>query len=480
MIISFANPTSYPVKQQGLSRYFTPQRLTPITPRIVRFKSVSGLLCLLCLALVADAQEVQRPSQVGERAAELRTRPPEINDYNLKVGPVLLKVNATMTAEFNDNINTAKVNPEADLILTPSVGITLRWQATRANVVSFDTTLGYSDYLFHPKFNVTSIAVGPGSRLTYDIYTGDFRINLHDLFSITDDPVRQSSLSNVAVYQQYVNVIGAEVLWDLNTAILTLGLDHTNSITPPSQVKGTSGNSQIPDDTHATEGLTFSAFFPTNPITGWGINTSASYTTYRQSARGTATSFSLGPFLQTKLSHYTDLTISGGYQGIFFRANGAPLAQQASVIQGNGLFINGINPNVAPNESDLASFYANVSLNHRLNRFYNDSLSFGRENQLGLASSRESLTFLTYTSSWAFTRLISLVSSVSLQDVDQAGAVPGQASHFDQFVAGFSSSYPLSRKLTVSLNYQFSLKLANVSEQGYLQDRTVVQFAYQF
>ncbi len=151
MIISFANPTSYPVKQQGLSRYFTPQRLTPITPRIVRFKSVSGLLCLLCLALVADAQEVQRPSQVGERAAELRTRPPEINDYNLKVGPVLLKVNASMTAEWNNNLKSLRLERAADFSLTTSADVKLRWQVTRTSVRILrprarlrDTTIGYA------------------------------------------------------------------------------------------------------------------------------------------------------------------------------------------------------------------------------------------------------------------------------------------------------------------------------------------------
>ena len=66
----------------------------------------------------------------------------------------------------------------------------------------------------------------PGSQLAFDIFVGDFRINIHDRFSLEQDPVAEIALSNVADYGRFQNTAGVAVLWDLNQAVVTAGYDH--------------------------------------------------------------------------------------------------------------------------------------------------------------------------------------------------------------------------------------------------------------
>jgi len=446
-------------------------RSSPTFPFIPRRPSRFFKIALACLGISLWAgplpgQEAIRPSVAGEAAAALRKQPIQTTDYNLEVGPVLLKVTGGIGVQYNDNINLSETGRQADIIVSPAVNINLNWPVTRSNTLSLTTSLGYQEYIFHPQNASPNITVAPNSQLNFDIYTGSFRINFHDQFSASDNPIQVGALSNVTTYAQYSNTIGAGILWDLNSAILTVDLDYTNIITPTSQDQG--NQSAIPDDTHATESAVFSALFPVTPITGVGFNTNASYTTYSQSDRGTATTFGAGPFFQTRLTSFTQLTVSGGYQGVYFRGGGGPVG--SPVLSGSAT--------PAGQGANSASYYASVSLSHQLNRYYSDSLSFGRESQLGVTSAEEQYYFLSYSSSWKLSRVLGFGTSLSLNDTQESGF--GASQHYDQLLASISTGYQLTRRLNMSILYQFTLKLANVRDQGYVQDALTVQFAYSF
>src|SRR4029077_12363099 len=70
----------------------------------------------------------------------------------------------------------------------------------------------------------------PGARIAFRIFRGDFRINIHDRFSVQQDPISEAQLSNVADYGRFENLAGISVLWDLNQAVVPLGYDHYNFI----------------------------------------------------------------------------------------------------------------------------------------------------------------------------------------------------------------------------------------------------------
>ena len=104
------------------------------------------------------------------------------------------------------------------------------WPVTQLNTLRFDLGIGYSFYLDHSDANTDSVLIAPKSQLAFDIFVGDFRINLHDRFQLQQDPIQVGALSNVSDYGRFENTAGLSVLWDLNKVLLQVGYDHYNYI----------------------------------------------------------------------------------------------------------------------------------------------------------------------------------------------------------------------------------------------------------
>ena len=134
-------------------------------------------------------------------------------DYNMKAGPVLLNFTASLEGDYIDNIGLTNTGTLSDFEITPEVGINAQWPITESNTLSLSTSIGYTKYLIHPQFDTDHILVAPDSTLSFDIYTGDFKINLHDSFSYQQDPVEESALSDIVNFDRFENIAGINVLW---------------------------------------------------------------------------------------------------------------------------------------------------------------------------------------------------------------------------------------------------------------------------
>ncbi len=192
----------------------------------IRRIGLALVLPLLLATSVGRAQDAVRPSLAGESAAEARRQSVDRIPYNLLVGPVRLRLSATAGVEYNDNINVADVNTQEDFIFRPQVNIDALWPVTQLNTLRFDIGLGYAFYADHSENNTNGVLLSPGSQLSFDIFVSDFRINVHDRFSLEQDPIGEPQLSGIVDYGRFQNTAGLSVLWDLNKAVLTVGYDH--------------------------------------------------------------------------------------------------------------------------------------------------------------------------------------------------------------------------------------------------------------
>ena len=244
---------------------------------------LTALVALLLLAPAGRAQEAVRPSLAGEAAASARRQSTDQIPYNLLAGPVRFLFSITTGIEYNDNINLAETNKQEDIIIRPQFNIDAIWQVTQLNTLKLDIGLGYAFYLDHPNANTNGVLIQPGSQLSFDIFVQDFRINLHDRFSLQQDPVGQLQLSNVVDYGRFENTAGISVLWDLNKAVLTFGYDHYNYISTTSTFDYLNRNA---------EELTFSSYFAFTSTTFRTLRKSASLTSGGSRTRTRITSSS--------------------------------------------------------------------------------------------------------------------------------------------------------------------------------------------
>ena len=417
----------------------------PRIPTVAR-TAFTFFVILLFLVPTIRAQEAVRPSLAGEASAEARRQSFEHIPYNLLLGPVRFLFSTTLGIEYNDNINLAETNKQDDIIIRPQFNVDAIWPVTQLNTLRLDLGMGYAFYLNHSNANTNGVIISPGSQLAFDIFIHDFRINIHDRFSLQQDPVAQLQLSNVVDYGRFENTFGVSVLWDLNKAVLTFGYDHYTYISTTSAFDYLDRNA---------EELSFSAYFALTSTTGAGLETSAVFNYYDQNFINDSVTYSVGPFLETQITNYLKLRVSAGVQFISFDSSGG-----------------------VKDTSDTNDFYANILLSHRINPYITETLSAGHESQLGVNSNSVVLNYVRHTSTWNVVRNTLISTELFYEDGDDSGGIFSE--HIQRYGGAIGFGYQLTKHVTVGARYQYTQKQSDQPLRDYKQNRVSIDATYSF
>jgi opacity protein-like surface antigen len=442
-------------------------------------KIAFALLVLVLVAMpIVRGQDAVRPSLAGEAAAEARRQSIDKIPYNLQLGPLKLRFSATLGFEYNDNINLSEdatalvpsptgpvlisTHQQSDLIIRPQVTIHALWPITQLNTFKLDLGVGYAFYLDHPSNNTNGVLVNPGSQLAFDIFVSDFRINLHDRFSLEQDPVAEVTLSNVADYGRFQNTAGISVLWDLNAAVVTLGYDHYNFISTTSVFDYLDRNAEMVNGSIA---------FTPNPTMSVGLEAAFVDTYYNQNVLNDSITYSAGAFLETQITNYLKLRVAGGYQHINFDNTGT-----------------------VNDPHDLSDYYANALLSHRVNSVLTHYISAGHETQLGINSNYIKLNYVRHTANWNILYHTLLSTELFYEDADDSGGsgplfipAPGVflfnpfvAEHIHRYGGAITLGYQLTQHVTLGLRYQYTQKDSDQPLRDYSQNRVSLDGTYSF
>jgi hypothetical protein len=426
------------------------------------FLAVLGLLAWNA----ALAQELPRPSMARED--EKDTSLP--TTYNMKAGPVLLNFTGSVESDYVDNIGLTNNGAKSDFLITPEVGIEAQWPVTQVNTLSLSTSIGYTKYLIHPEFDTSHILVSPDSALSFDIYTGDFKINLHDSFSYQQDPTDEAALSDVVNFDRFENIAGAGVVWDLNKVILNLNYDHINFVSTGLQ---TFTGANLPDPgilDYSADQVSASAELHVSSTFIAGLEATASQRVY-DDFTGDYDQLTAGPFFKVQITDHIKAQISGGWEYIDSPEN------SFQPFTGTGF----VGPTVGPNYGGGAdsSYYFNLTLDHEVNKYFLQRLSLGHELELGLLAEQSDVAYINYSASWHVNTHLNIALTLGYQDVSEQGGFI-DASSFDLFAAGVQANFPVTKSLSGALIYQFTDKMADDSDQSYEQNRVGLLLTYHF
>jgi hypothetical protein len=448
---------------------------SPFARRLV----LAILAPLILTAGMLRAQDAIRPSLAGEAAAEARRQSIDKIPYNLQVGPIKFRFSATMGIEYNDNINLAEdgsflfnrvlappilitTEAQSDIILRPQVNMNALWPITQLNTLRLDVGIGYSFYMDHSEFNTNGLLISPGSQLAFDIFVGDFRINIHDRFSIQQDPISEAQLSNVVDYGRFENTAGISVLWDLNQAVVTLGYDHYNFIAMNDDFAYLDRNADILSGSIG--------FTPTSTMTV-GVEGSAINTYYDENVMNDSLATSAGLFLETQLSSNLRVRIAAGWQWIDFDTNG-----------------------IVRDTQDVDDYYANLIISHRLNSVFSHNLSIGHENSLGVNSNFVTVNYVRHSANWNILYHTLLTTELFYEDAADSGGLgsvflpgpglpifnPFAAEDFHRYGGAISLGYQLTPHVTLGFRYQYTQKDSNLPLRDYRQNRVAFDGTYSF
>jgi len=418
------------------------------------------------------SQELPRPSMARHEAV---TALP--SDYNMKVGPILFNTNASLEGQYVSNIGLSSSGQLSDFIISPQLGVTASWPITATNTLRFSTSIGYSKYLIHPQYDTGSVMIAPDSELSFDVYVGDFKINFHDQFSIQQDPSTIGSLNNVVNFNRIENVAGIGVLWDLNKLILSFNYDHITFISTQLQALGGDNLSNPGNIDYSADQVSAAASYRITSTVVTGVEFAGSVRYYDQ-FNVDDNQMSVGPFARIEVTPNFKVSVGGGYQEI---TTGTGNLTTAATLQPN---------NVAPvmGVGTYNSWYANLTLDHRLNENYTDRFSIGHELQLDPFSQISDLYYASYTSSWKVNSSLNLAFTLNYEDVTS----PSQSTtftynDFNSFSAGVQANFPVTKSISGAILYQFSDNFGSTNTNGpvgnnagYTQQRVGMILNYHF
>ena len=88
----------------------------------------------------------------GESAARALKRSIEVEEYNLRYGPVRFKTGASVGVSYTDNVFYSH-NPKEDLLVNPEITLAALWPITDLNALRLSLGLAYEWYLKNRALN---------------------------------------------------------------------------------------------------------------------------------------------------------------------------------------------------------------------------------------------------------------------------------------------------------------------------------------
>jgi hypothetical protein len=409
-----------------------------------------ALAAFLAAGQTVRAQEALRISTAGDLAAAARKQAASsIGYYNLLLGPVAWRFSSGLAVDYNDNIRLQAQNAQGDFIFRPNGSAQMHWPVTQANDLNLSVAAGYSAYLRHS--DLDQFFVHPGSGISFDIYTGDFVIDLHDRISITENAYQNQSANGNATYDSLQNTLGANALWDLNKVVMMLGYDHGNYLV----LKSSGG---LPDA--ASENFFLNGGVRPVPEiltgleAGFGLIHYSSSGAAVSSAPPDATQWNAGAFCTATISEYLDARLDAGYT--VFRPDTTSTNFASSAASG---------------------FYLQFLLTHRVNRFLNYSLSAGRSIDLQYNGQPYSRYTVRWQPNSSFLRKYAISTPLWWEHGTE---LYFQTASYDQYGVGINIRRQLTQKLSGGISYQFVKETSGLPDLNYTDNIVSLSFSCQF
>lgn len=413
----------------------------------IRFptSSATRAICVttILFAACACAQQAFRASLAGQDAAEAKQRALENQRFNVRLGPLSMRVQAGLTTEVTDNVRYSASDEQADVSFRPQVNTVTFWPVTQKNTLSLSLGVGYAKYVNATEYD--GLFVAPGSDVSFDVYVQDMVFNFHDRFSFSQDVTGDPAVSGIGGLDRFENTVGAGMTWDLNKLLVNAGYDYAVFAPTEDLYSNQSRGSHL---------FNASAALVIDPTTLAGLQLSGGLTDYDEDLYSDNQHVGLGAFASAQFSEFTRLRAAAGYVIYFF------------------------DPSISvTNSEQVDAFYLDLSLNQRLTRAITHSVSLGRQLQAGYFSDSLELIYFRHAADWKLFRKTSVTTYLSYEYFRETRQ---QGEKGSRYGAGLGFVRPLTRKLTGSLRYAFYLKDSDVNTSDYKQNRLVLDLAYQF
>lgn len=391
-------------------------------------------------------------SLAGAEAARVRREAAtQSGYYNLRLGPTSWAFGTALGIEYSDNLRGSAVQAQSDVTFRPQIETRMRWPVSDVNSLNLSLGAGYAFYAAHSEYDRPFIT--PGSELSFDLYAGDVWLNFHDRFSIQENGYLDPTVTGIGDYERLENVAGLAATWDLNKVVVKLGYDHANYVSlgalrgqPDAALEIFSGSGALLLRPAMMAGIEAGGTL----VQYSGLGNNLYYRLYYSDG----TQWNIGAFYEAQVSEYISGRVSAGYS-VF-----TPDSDLGSNVR-----------------RDFSGVYAQASVNHRLNKHVDYSLSGGRLLNFAYYGGQLDQYFVNFDARWRFVRKTFIATSFNYQHGTQGGL---GREKFDWFGPAIRVERQITAKLTASLSYHYYTRQSDLPLRDYSANIVSLRAAYKF
>lgn len=413
------------------------------------------LLALSLPAMLAKSvhgQEALRQSMAGEAAADAQHKAATtVGYYNLKMGDLTLRAISGMGVQYNDNVRLqgggTGGGSQDDVIFVPSISTQLHYPVTQFNSLDLNITAGYSQYLQHPE--LSQFYINPGSGLIFNIFIGDVVLNLHDSVTVSQSGYQNPTANGNGDNSSLENTVGVGMTWDMNKLVVSAGYNHGNYVSLGSTVS-------TPDA--STENIFLNAGANVQGGLMLGLEAGGTAATYSQSTVTTPPDiqqWSAGAFSRWKISDYMDAQMHAGFTQVL---------PQGSTSTNFNL-------------GSSSGAYFSVGLSHRVNPWFNYTLSAERSQNLQSYGQ----AYATYSVRWSPNYTLFRKYGVSTPVWWTKGTqFFNQANSYEQYGVALNIQRQITDNLSGGFSYQFINETSDQATLNYIVNIISLTLTYRF
>jgi hypothetical protein len=425
------------------------------------FKPRSGLIVTLGLlpVFISRGQEALRSAQSADAAIDSQAgtavapRPD-----SLHAGPVFLNLGAYVGTTFDDNINASQTDPQSEVSIHTGLSLGFLWPATDKSQIQFGSQFGYVTYLEHTRSD--SIEIAPDSALTWSLPFEDGSVALYDQFDYSQEVITVPSVTGLNSLPRLENTVGVRAQWSPRKWQWELGLSHND-------FRSTDSAFEYLD--RGSEYIFLRGAWCFGESTQAGFEFSASQTGYRLPIQSNNRSYSIGPYMNWKITEFLNANVSGG-----------PTIYNFDATKSIAIITN--TPTVVKTPaSTLTSYYFDFELTHQLTEFVSHQLSARRDVSLGYnqGNNYTELFSTTYSVNWQAVQNANLNLALTYQLGTQP-LFPDIKENFSRFGISAGASYRLTEKLGSSMSYSHWERSSNLAGHNYSENSVSFQLNYSF
>ncbi|PXA05524.1 hypothetical protein DDZ13_01235 [Coraliomargarita sinensis] len=386
----------------------------------------------------------------------------EREDYNFRLGPMLVDMVGSFGIEYNDNINTSEVAPIEDVILQPGISFGLKWQINEYNELDANLGLEYWHYLSESELNDFSNQIGltPNTELSFRVLIKDITFRIYDRIqysfdsadSVVVDPVTGNVIdSDPEAFTRFRNVLGIQTEWFIGETIFSAQLSREDIYSPEDIF-------EYVNRYEHKAALNVERALAANFTTGLGI----SYSTidFDLAVNNDADTFTFGPWIDWKITEFIGLYAGVAYNDYDFET---------------GALTDGT---VFGDDSELEDYTWMVRLSHVANEVFNHQVEWYRAISVSNTANSNVLDGIRYSFAYNIMPRIRLDGAVGYEESESSGGLIND--DFDRWIWGLSTEVLLGPQLTADIGYRYIDKESDAAFQSYEQNQFRIFLKYDF